>query len=246
MKIAINTCRTLCFLVLLILQSQSTPAQVQLQEDLRGVLPTTDQDHSPYVAEIRGALRSGDISSANATLDLLLQREPGNFEGYFWQGVLHFQQHNYADAVRSLRRAESVQANPHVFKLLGLSYYFLGQFRLFTATMQSVIDKNGGDFAPYYWLGRYYVSRDVADFTRGADYFQRALQRKPDHYLSHYYLGYCDESENRPEDAEWEYLRSIELAEAAGARLALPDQGLARLKLLAAHPVEALPLARKA
>lgn len=245
MKVAANSCWVVCFLFLLILLSKSTPAQSQLQ-DLRGVLPASDKDHSPYIAEIRRALKSGDISSTNAALYLLLEREPGNFEGPFWQGVLHFQQRDYADAVRSLRRAEVLQPNAEVLKLLGLSYYFLGQFRLFSVTMESVIDKDPEDFAPYYWLGRFYVSRDAADFPRATAYFQKALQRNPDHYLSHYYLGYCHESENHPEEAEREYRRSIELAEHANDKFALPDEGLARLQLLATHPEEALSLARKA
>ncbi len=176
----------------------------------------------------------------------MIELAPKSFEGYFWRGVLEFQQRDYTDAVLSLRQAQTRDSNIHVLKLLGLSYYFLGQFRLFVKTMQEAIENNSQDFAPYYYLGRYYASNDATDFPKATEYFHSALQRKPDHYPSHYYLGYCEESERKPAEAETEYFRSIQLAEAAGQQAAPPHQGMARLKLRSMKPLEALPFASKA
>jgi len=219
---------------------------VLAQEDLQGLLPPVTMDDSLSVAKIRSALMARDFRFAQESIDRLIESAPKNPEGYFWQGYVGFQQHNYADAVLSLRHAQALNGNVHVLKLLGLSYYFLGQFRLFVKSMQEAIEKEPRDFAPYYYVGRYYASTDATDFAKATGYFQAALQRKPDHYPSHYYLGYCEESERKSKEAEAEYLRAIELAQAAWQPFAPPHQGMARLRLLSTKPLEALPFASKA
>jgi tetratricopeptide (TPR) repeat protein len=219
---------------------------VLTQEELQGLLPPVTMDHSLSVADIRTALKARDFRSAQEAIDKLIESAPKDSEGHFWRGLLEFQKQNYTDAVLSLRQAQALNGNIHVLKLLGLSYYFLGQFRLFVKSMQEAIEKEPGDFAPYYYVGRYYASTDATDFAKATGYFQAALQRQPAHYQSHYYLGYCEESERRPKDAEAEYLRSIEIAEAAGQKFAPPNQGMARLRLLDLKPLEALPFASKA
>lgn len=227
---------------LIILISQAGLGQENPQE----LLPPTAADHSLSVAKIRTAIVSNDFQTAQAAVRELIELAPKSFEGYFWRGFLEFQQRDYADAVLSLRQAQTLDSNIHILKLLGLSYYFLGQFRLFVKTMQEAIEENSQDFAAYYYLGRYYASTDAADFPRATGYFHSALQRNPDHYPSHYYLGYCEESERKPAEAETEYSRSIQLAEAAGQQFAPPHQGMARLKLRSMKPVEALPFAMQA
>jgi tetratricopeptide (TPR) repeat protein len=172
--------------------------------------------------------------------DELIGQEPASFEGYFWRGFVELQQRNHYDAVRFLRRAEALDANPSVLKLLAISYYFLDQFQLFTLTMKEAMQKQPADPAPHYYLGRYYASTDAPDFARAADHFREALKREPDHYASHYYLGFCLEAQRELKEAEVSYLRSIELAEAAGEKFALPRQGMARLRLLEGRLTDAL------
>jgi tetratricopeptide (TPR) repeat protein len=215
-------------------------------EDQHELLPPAAADQSLSLVKIRTALASNDFPAAQEAIQNLIDLAPRNFEGYFWRGFLEFQKRNYSEAVLALRQAQVLDNNIQVLKVLGLSYYFLGQFRLFVTTMQAAIEKDPRDFAPYYYLGRYYASTDAADFAKATGYFQTALQRKPEHYASHYYLGYCKESEKNQKEAEVEYLLSIELAEAAGQKFAPPLQGMAHLKLQSMKPLEALPFASKA
>jgi tetratricopeptide (TPR) repeat protein len=231
---------------LLFILSESISALATLYDDLKRLLPPVSADHSPTVAQIREAFRSRDLSSVRQKTDELIDHEPASFEGYFWRGFLELQQRNHYDAVRYLRRAEALDANPYVLKLLAFSYYFLDQFQLFTLTMKEAMLKQPADSAPHYYLGRYYASTDVADFARAADHFREALKREPNHYASHYYLGFCHEAERKLKEAEGEYLRSIELAEAAGEKFALPRQGLARLRLLEGRLTNALELGTEA
>jgi len=231
---------------LLLILSGSTSNPATLDDDLKRLLPPISADHSPAVAQIRRAFQSRDLAFMQKKIDELIGEEPANFEGYFWRGFLELQQRNNYDAVRSLRRAQALDANPYVLKLLAFSYYFLDQFQLFTLTMKEAVHKLPSDSAPHYYLGRYYASTDAPDFAQAAGHFEEALKLDPNHYPSHYYLGYCHEAERRLKDAEAEYLRSLELAEAAGERFALPRLGLARLRLMEGSLTDAVQLGTQA
>jgi tetratricopeptide (TPR) repeat protein len=198
------------------------------------------------VAGIRQAFQSRDLSCMCKKADELIAQEPTNFEGYLWRGFLELQRRDNPNAVRFLRRAQRLDSNSYVLRLLAVSYYFLDQFELFTETMQEAIRKQPFDFSPYYYLGKYYASNDSPDFSRAAGYFQEALQRKPDHYASHYYLGYCRETEREFKEAEREYHQSMQLAEAAGKEYGLPYQGMARVRLLENKPADAYQFATQA
>ncbi len=217
-----------------------------LQEDEEGLLPPASADRSPKVVGIRAALAARKLGLLEERCDELIRQEPHSFEGYFWRGFLALQRQNGYDAVRFLRRGEAVDSNPYVLKLLAVAYYSLRQFRLFVLKMHEAAQKSPDDFAPYYYLGRYYASIDVSDFNKGAEYLCMVIKRNPKHFHSHYYLGYCYEATRQSAKAEEEYRQSVELAERSSAKFALPYQGLGRLRLLENRPAGALSLARRA
>lgn len=202
-------------------------------------MPPSAGDRSPRVAAIRQALSAGDFARARQQAADLAAREPRNFEGPFWQGYLALRLGQSYDAIRALRQAEALDANASVRKLLAVGYYAVRQHRLFLLKMRQARDQQPDDFAPYYYLGRYYET-DLTDFPQAAALFRQALERNPDHLRSRYYLGHCLESEQKPEQAEAEYLRARKLSDG------LAEQGLARLRLAANRPADALPFARQA
>ena len=187
-----------------------------------------------------------DFSAARQKTDEMMREEPENFEGYYWRGFLELEQAKGYEAVRFLRRAEAREANPSVLKLLGFSYYTVRQFRLFLLKMNEALARQPDDYAPYYYIGRYYFDDEVGNFPKAEDNFRKALERNPGHIQSHYYLGWCEEVERQGQDGEQEYRRSIELGEATGGKFAGPWEGMARIRLLADKPVEALPFATRA
>jgi tetratricopeptide (TPR) repeat protein len=150
----------------------------------------------------------------------------------------------FVEAIPPLRRAQAANDSPAVLKLLAVSYYGLRQHRLFLAAMEAAQRKQPADWAPYYYLGRYYDS-DQQDFAQAELYFRKALERNPDHFRAISYLGYCLESTGRKPEAAGQYRRAIALVERARARFSHPYQRLA-LVLLAQDPTSALPFARKA
>jgi tetratricopeptide (TPR) repeat protein len=227
----------LTFLILIF----STALVAASQENRDGLLPPAAQDRSAGVARIRQALAAGDLALARKQAEELCHREPRNFEGPFWAGYLALGRGEYYDAIRELRRAEALDPNSFVLKLLAVSYYGAHQHRLFLLKIRAAQAKQPEDFAPYYYLGRYYDS-ELTDFSRAAEYFQQALARQPDHFRSHYYLGHCYEAEQKIEQAEAEYRRALELS----SDDTLPYQGLARLELSANRPAEALGFAKRA
>jgi tetratricopeptide (TPR) repeat protein len=207
-----------------------------------GLLPPATRDKSTGVARIRRALAAHDLVLASKEAEELARREPASFEPLFWSGYLDLLQDRPYDAVRALRRAERLDPNPFVLKLLAVSYGSAHQEGLFLLKMRAALEKDPSDFAPYYYLGRYYDS-EMVDFARAAGYLQQALARRPDHSRAHYYLGHSHEMEQRLDQAEAEYRKAVEGAEHAGS---LPYQGLARLRLAGNRPVEALAFAQRA
>ena len=149
------------------------------------------------------------------------------------------------NAIRTLRQESGSPPDPEVLKLLAVAYYMARQHRLFVRTMMEAQQAAPGDFAPYYYLGRYYDS-NVNDFSKAAEFFRQAIQRKPDDFRSHYYLGYCYEAARDRERAEQEYRRAIKLSQKSGSHFALPYQGISRLRLLDGKPEAAQEFAEQA
>jgi len=228
------------WLLLLAIFAASSAAQ----ENRDGLLPAVAPDRN-LSADIGRALAAGDFAQAQKEIEELARRAPRSYEPEFWAGYLHFRQADYYEAIRALRRAEALDPNPFVLKLLAVSYYAAHQRKLFLIKIRAAQERQPSDFAPYYYLGRYYDS-DVTDFERAAEYFRQSLGRQPDHFRSHYYLGHCYEMQEVREQAEAEYRKAAELAERQGANEGLPYQGLARLRLFANRPAEALAFARLA
>jgi tetratricopeptide (TPR) repeat protein len=169
---------------------------------------------------------------------------PG-FEELYRRGYLEYSRGNYYDAVVALRQAEAVNANPSVLKLLAMSYHGAHQERLFLLKMNEALRKDPADFAPRYYLGRYFES-DVNDPHKAAEYFTQAIERNTLDFRSHYHLGYCFEMDGSPARAEAEYSRAIEVAARARSQFDMPYAGLARLRLAQNLPADALLFAKRA
>ena len=211
-----------------------------------GLLPPTGSDQSPIVEQIRASLASGNFALMKKEAEELIRNSPESYEGYFWLGFLDLQLRDDDGAVRALRHAEALNANSYVLKLLAVTYYSLHQSQLFTLTMHLAIQKDPNDFAPYYYLGRYYVTAKMSNFDKAAEYFREALRLNSENLRLRYYMGYCYEIQRKLGEAEKEYLQTIQLAQKAGIKYSLPFEGMARLRLLQSKPSEALEYARKA
>jgi tetratricopeptide (TPR) repeat protein len=212
------------------------------QDERDGLLPASAD---AVVQRIRQALAANDLDRARRGAKELATREPGGFEAAFWNGYVALRQARYYDAIRALRRAEALNPSPSVLKVLALSYSAAHQQRLFLLKMREAQQKQPSDFAPYYYLGRYFETEE-SDWGRAAEYFERALARRPDHARGHSYLGHCYEEQQKPEQAEAEYRRAMELADGQHIQDSLPYQGLARLRLAANRAAEAVPFAQRA
>lgn len=210
-------------------------------EDGDGLLPPVTRGETGAVTAIRKALAAGDTKAAFEAARGLAVRQPGSFDAHLWGGYFAVRQGRFLDAVRELRRAEAVDARATVLVLVAVAYHGAHQDKLFVQKMRDAIAKDASLFAPRYYLGRYYDS-DAAQFSLAAEHFRKAIERNPRHVRSHYYLGHSYEMEQMAGEAEVCYRRALAL----DGEASLPNQGLARLRLAAGKPGEALPFARAA
>ncbi len=215
------------------------------QQDLSALLPRPGSERSSAAVEIKLALIENRIDAVMFQAGELVRAEPDNAEGFLWLGIAEIRRGNVHPAIRRLMRARQLDASAASAKALGVAYYLVRQHRLFEKMMQEAIRKDPADFGPYYFLGRFYDS-DVSDFNRSADFFAKAIERNPNHFRSHYYLGHTLEARSEPKGAEIEYRRAIDLGKKTGIVSALPYLGLARLRTQVNQDEEALEYARQA
>ncbi len=189
--------------------------------DLTPLLPAP----SPSTQAIREAVIAGDVVRAAQLAESL---DPAARQ--LWRGILAIVRDDSATAIRALRHSGQPKA-------LGVAYYLARQYILFRDQMYQAIGKDPDDFAPYYYLGRYYDS-DLDDAEQAARWFRDALARNPKYERARSHLGNCLERLGRKEEAEAAYK--------ASASQPLSQLGLARLTLAAGDLDSALAFVEKA
>jgi Flp pilus assembly protein TadD len=214
-------------------------------EELAALLPAISNDTQTAI-EIRAHFKSRQFAEAAHLSDTLIQSHPRSWEGYFWKGVAAIQQREFYPAVRNLRAAEKLEP-PHnaVAKNLAIAYYLLDQQQLFEIKMKEAIALDPDDFAPHYYLGRYYLSSASFEVNVAAESFSRALEKKTDDAASTCFLGIALEAMGRFDQAHQRFQRAAELAGTQSLIAGLAYQGLSRLTL-AGDAGAALNFARKA
>jgi tetratricopeptide (TPR) repeat protein len=174
---------------------------------------------------VREAVMAGDVARAAQLAESL---DPASRE--LWKAILAIVRNDATSAIRTLRHAGQPKA-------LGVAYYLARQYLLFRDQMAEAIRRDPDDFAPYYYLGRYYDS-DLDDAEQAARWFREALNRNPDHERARSHLGNCLERQGRMEEAEAAYR--------ASASVPLSQLGLARLMLAAGDNASALSFVERA
>jgi tetratricopeptide (TPR) repeat protein len=152
----------------------------------------------------------------------------------------------FRDAIRSFRRSQAIANDPYTTEGLALAYYSVGQFHLFQEAMMEAATQMPNDFAPAYYLGRYYVSVDMADFARGKLYLAAAVLHKPTHVLARYYLGFSQESLGDIEESVATYKEALRLTSHNASYSGLIYLGLARASMAGAQLQDAIAYAEQA
>jgi tetratricopeptide (TPR) repeat protein len=240
--------RKTAYLIIALLAASQARAQFDKWEatGILGVLPPATHDKSPVVAQIRGDLSELQLSKAQQLAAWLVQKEPRNYEGYFWAGFIEFQQKRLYPAVRYLRQAEKLQPDGNaVQKLLSLVYLELRQYELFELKITEAMKLEPPDFSPHYSLGRYLQSQKEKP-ELAAEQYRLVLERKPDHYEALYYLGLAYETLGDEPQARSLYQKALAVASRKGRPFSLPYQGLSRLERADNQLRKALDLAKQA
>jgi len=186
------------------------------------------------------------FDSACTALKILVQKSPNSGQAEYWAGLLALRTGHADDAVRYLRASQKMVDNPYTDEALALAYYSARQFKLFVASMSRASQNLPDNFAPYYYLGRYYVSVEVADFQQAETLLTKAVKFSPQDARSLYYLALCQESKGDLERAETNYKLVFSLPKSNTRYFALAELGVARVDLSTNRGTEALAYAQKA
>lgn len=211
-----------------------------------GILAPAPQSENPVVTEIRRALLSDQFASARSDIQILLQKDNISGEAEYWAGLLCLRTGQPEDAIRHLRVSQQLGNSAYTDEALALAYYAVNQFKLFVASMEAASQKLPNNDAPYYYLGRYYLSVDVADFQQAEGFLTKTVSLSPHDTRALYYLAFCQQSEGSMEPAKSNYLQVLRTAQSSTNYSALAELGLAQIAFSSNHHAEALDYAESA
>ena len=176
-----------------------------------GIMASIPKSEDPTVTAVREAMLADNFESARTAIKTLFQERSRSGQAEYWAGLLCLRTGQSEDAVRYLRASQKLADNAYTDEALALAYYSVKQFKLFVASMSRASESIPDNFAPYYYLGRYYVSVEVADFQQAETLLTKAVKYDPQNARSIYYLGLCKESRGDLERAEFDYKQVLNL-----------------------------------
>jgi tetratricopeptide (TPR) repeat protein len=225
-----------------VLCAATLPAQ-SLPVDLSTLHPA-GTTANPY-SEISELVRSAKWKEVAAVATGILSKKPDDPTAFYWLGVSRLKLREPVGAVQAFRGAEKLGLNTALSREgLGLAYYDLNQFFLFEEQMKKAAALDPHDATPYFYLGLYrWTIR--SDATGALEFFNKALQLRPDDWKSLYQAGNCLEQMGQLEGARAHYSKAIDLVKKNGDLFGWPYQGMARL-LADDKPEAALDFAKKA
>ncbi len=195
--------------------------------------------------DISDLARSGRWKEVAALADRNHRQNPADPTALYWLGISRLKLHEPVGSVQAFRAAEKLGLNTALsHEGLGLAYYDLNQFFLFEEQMKKAAALDPRDSTPYFYLGlyRWTIRSDAAG---ALEFFDTALQLRPDDWKSLYQTGNCLEQLGKLGEARDRYTQAITLVEKSGDAFGWPYQGMARL-LLDEKPEAALDFAKKA
>jgi tetratricopeptide (TPR) repeat protein len=139
-------------------------------------------------ADAKAAEARGDLASAAASYESLLQVAPGLAPAYNNLGSLYIRQHEYRKAVSVLEKG--LKADPKMSSasaLLGIALYELGDYAGAGRSLESALRANPRDNNAELFLANDLMK--LGEFERAADHLRQLSKRQPDNLEVLYLLG---------------------------------------------------------
>ena len=127
-----------------------------------------------------GSFHKGEFDKAERLCACILEHAPDNFDALHLLGMLHFQRHRLAEALRYL--AAALKANPgspDVMSNLGLALHTAGHHDEAITKYRSALQLMPDHPEFHYNLGNTYL--DLGRFTEAVSSYDAALASRPDH-----------------------------------------------------------------
>ncbi len=219
------------FLITIPLNGQETPGGISLLE-VPGSIQADEGSLSlvdPALKGLKEFIQAGDWEKARSVAQRLMVRNPQDPNPHYWLGYVLLRQHQGIAAIPLLRKAERLGLEqPDFPKVLGLAYYTLNQFVLFSRQMRKAIEADPQDPWPHFYLGLYELQMRE-NYKKAQVNFNQSLKLQPNNARARYYHGYCHEMLGEYDRAQNDYENALELLKLTQASFSLPYQRMAKL-----------------
>ena len=219
------------FFLTMPLDGQETPGGISLLE-VPGSIQADEESLSlvyPALKGLKELIQAGEWEKARSAAQRLMARNPKDPNPHYWLGYILLRQHQGIAAIPLLRKAERLGLEQQDFpKVLGLAYYTLNQFVLFSRQMKKAIEANPKDPWPHFYLGLYELQMRE-NYKKAQVNFSQSLKLHPNNARVRYYHGYCHEMLGQYDRAQNDYENALELLKLTQASFSLPYQRMAKL-----------------
>lgn len=201
--------------------------------------------HSSTEPTVEKLIDQGRLQEARVKLREQIAREGESPRLLLFEAMILYRENHYSDSLRKLERVLSLNdADPDVYKLIGLNLVAGGRDDLAGAYFEKAVALAPRDFMARYYLCIYQLTdrqRVSAETT-----CRTTTQLNPKYLDGYLALGVALEQSKMTQEAIQTYLQACELAEQQGSKTEAPFLYLSRLLISLQQFEQSLPPLKKA
>jgi Flp pilus assembly protein TadD len=187
----------------------------------------------------------GRLQEARAKLREQIAKEGERPRLLLFEAMILYRENHYSDSLRKLERVLSLQnADPDVYKLIGLNLVAGGRDDLAGSYFEKAVELAPRDFMARYYLGLHQLTSKQFDLA--AVSAQTVITLNPRYLDGYLALGVAREQLGKENDAIQTYRQACEIAEQQQIKAETPFLYLARLLISLQQFEQSLPPLKKA
>jgi len=180
-----------------------------------------EDDPCTELRQARSLIRTGDLPSAQRSLEACVAAVPQSAEGWLTLGLVHFAQRHFDPAAAALERSLELNAGqPQALKMLGRVHTARAKPALAERAFVEAARLGPEDAEARYLLGRLYQSEDR--LVEAARFLKEAVALDPTSARAHAFLGTVSYGLGDTSLCQESFLRAVSLNRASKAPDAIP------------------------
>ncbi len=178
-------------------------------QDIRKVL-LIDSTKSEYYITLGDIYFSmGEVNACSKALDKSIDLDPNYVEGYLKHAELSYILKNYDRSISYANKALKIEPfSDNAYYIRGMTYKELEKKNMAMDDFQSAVEINAENYQAYLQLG---LMMSEINNPLAVDYFNNAINIKPNSIEARYGLAMFQQSNNNAEEAEKLYLQIIDI-----------------------------------